>query len=56
MSIATPFHGSLFANDFLQDSVTHLADWRNISAADLDTLEYSVRDVFKRFSEWRFTQ
>ena len=49
MSIATPFHGSLFANDFLQDSVTHLADWRNISAADLDTLEYSVRDVFNGF-------
>ena len=49
MSVATPFHGSLFANDFLQDSVTHLADWRNISAADLDTLEYSVRDVFNGF-------
>ena len=49
MSIATPFHGSLFANDFLQDSVTHLADWRNLSAADLDTLEYSVRDVFNGF-------
>ena len=49
MSIATPFHGSLFANDFLQDSVTHLDDWRNISAADLDTLEYSVRDVFNGF-------
>ena len=49
MSSATPFHGSLFANDFLQDSVTHLDDWRNISAADLDTLEYSVRDVFNGF-------
>ena len=49
MSIATPFHGSLFANDFLQDSITHLDDWRNISAADLDTLESSVRDVFKGF-------
>ena len=49
MSIATPFHGSLFANDFLQDSVTHLDDWRNISAAELDTLEYSVRDVFNGF-------
>ena len=49
MSIATPFHGSLFANDFLRDSVTHLDDWRNISAADLDTLESSVRDVFNGF-------
>ena len=49
MSIATPFHGNLFANDFLRDSVTHLDDWRNISAADLDTLESSVRDVFNGF-------
>ena len=49
MSIATPFHGSLFANDFLRDSVTHLDDWRNISAAALDTLESSVRDVFNGF-------
>ena len=49
MSIATPFHGSLFANDFLRDSVTYLDDWRNISAADLDTLESSVRDVFNGF-------
>ena len=49
MSIATPFHGSLFANDFLRDSVTHLDDWRNISTAALDTLESSVRDVFNGF-------
>ena len=49
MSIATPFHGSLFANDFLRDSVTHLDDWRNISTAALDTLESSVRDVFHGF-------
>ena len=49
MSIATPFHGSLFANDFLRDSVTHLDDWRNISTAALDTLGSSVRDVFNGF-------
>ena len=49
MSIATPFHGSLFANDFLRDSVTHLDDWRNISTAALATLESSVRDVFNGF-------
>ena len=49
MRIATPFHGSLFANDFLRDSVTHLDDWRNISAASLDTLESSARDVFNGF-------
>ena len=49
MSIATPFHGSLFANDFLRDSVTHLDDWRNISAANLDILESSVRNVFNGF-------
>ena len=56
MSIATPFHGSLFANDFLRDSVTHLDDWRNISTAALDTLESSVTGRFQRFSECRFTQ
>ena len=30
MSISIPFQGSLFANDFLQDAVTRLDDWREI--------------------------
>ena len=46
MSIDTPFQGSLFAQDFLRESVTRLDDWRDIDAA---ALEASVRDVFARF-------
>ena len=49
MSIAGPFRGSLFANDFLRDSVVHLDDWREISAVELVALEASVRDVFHSF-------
>ena len=46
MSTDTPFQGSLFAQDFLRESVTRLDDWRDIDAA---ALEASVRDVFARF-------
>ena len=46
MSTATPFQGSLFAQDFLRESVTRLDDWRDIDAA---ALEAAVRDVFARF-------
>ena len=49
MSIETPFQGSLFAHDFLHESVTRLNDWRDLDAASLDALEASVRDVFARF-------
>ena len=49
MSIDTPFQGSLFAHDFLHESVTLLNDWRDLDAASLDALEASVRDVFARF-------
>ena len=46
MSTAPPFQGSLFAQDFLRESVTRLDDWRDIDAA---ALEAAVRDVFARF-------
>ena len=46
MSIGTPFQGSLFAHDFLHESVTRLDDWRDL---DADALEASLRDVFARF-------
>ena len=49
MSIATPFQGSLFANDFLRESVTRLDDWRAIDDGAIDTLKASVRDVFDGF-------
>ena len=46
MSIDIPFRGSLFAHDFLRESVARLDEWRDIDAA---ALEASVRDVFARF-------
>ena len=49
MSIDTPFQGSLFAHDFLQESVTRLDDWRDLAADAIDSLDASLRDVFARF-------
>ena len=49
MSIATPFQGSLFVNDFLCESVTELPDWQAIDVGALATLDASVRDVFEGF-------
>ena len=43
MSIATPFQGSLFANDFFRDSIARLDDWSELDAAALDAFEASVR-------------
>ena len=45
-STATPFQGSLFAQDFLRESVTRLDDWRDIDTVAFETV---VRDVFARF-------
>ena len=49
MSINNPFQGSLFANDFLCESIVESPDWRAIDDMTLDTLEASVRDVFNLF-------
>ena len=49
MSIATPFQGSLFVNDFLCESVTELPDWQAIDVSTLATFEASARDIFNRF-------
>ena len=49
MSISTPFQGSLFANDFLRDTISRLDDWRDFDDATLDTLERSLQDVFGGF-------
>ena len=46
MSIATPFQGSLFANDFLRDAVARLDDWREL---DADALDAFARNIFNRF-------
>ena len=49
MSIENAFQGSLFANDFLQDSITRLADWTALDDAAVDTFRDSARSVFDRF-------
>ena len=49
MSIVTPFQGSLFASDFLQDAIKRLDDWQDIDATALDSLETFVREIFNRF-------
>ena len=49
MSIATPFQGSLFANDFICDSIVGTPDWKVIVDSELDTFGASVRDVFNGF-------
>ena len=49
MSIATPFQGSLFANDFICESIVGTPDWKVIADSELDTFGASVRDVFNGF-------
>ena len=49
VSIENVFQGNLFANDFLQDSITRLADWTALDDAALDTFRDQVRNVFDRF-------
>ena len=46
MSLDIPFRGSLFAHDFLRESVARLDEWRDIDAA---ALEAAVGGVFARF-------
>ena len=49
MSLDAAFQGSLFANDFLCDSVAETADWQAIDDAALDNLEAALRAVFDDF-------
>ena len=49
MSIDTPFRGSLFANDFLCESIIGSPDCQAIDDSALDALKASVRDVFDGF-------
>ena len=46
MSLDIPFRGSLFAHDYLHESITRLDDWRDIDAA---AFEAAVGGVFARF-------
>ena len=49
MSSATPFQGSLFANDFLQDAIMRLDDWRGLDGNAFDDFKASVWGVFDDF-------
>ena len=49
MSIASPFQGSLFVNDFLCESIVQLPDWREIDDKDFDIFKTSIGKVFDRF-------
>ena len=49
MNIDASISGSLFANDFLCESVFQTADWEAIDDAALDNLEAALRAVFDVF-------
>ena len=49
MSSENIFRGSLFANDFLRETVTESTDWRNFDHETLDALESDLRAIFERF-------
>ena len=49
MNADRPFRGSLFAEDFLRNSVVELPDWHDLDDAALDDLEGGLRAVFDRF-------
>ena len=45
----TPFQGSLFADDFLRESIVGVRDWEVIDDAALNRLETNLRNVFEHF-------
>ena len=49
MRFDVAFRGSLFASDFLFDTVVETPDWQLIDDAGLDDLEASVRAILERF-------
>ena len=49
MSIDARFQGSLFANDFLCDTVAETPDWPAIHDAALEDLETGLRAIFEHF-------
>ena len=49
MSNSRPFQGSLFAEDFLRESIVDLPDWQDFDELTLDGVESALRDIFARF-------
>src|SRR5271166_4507691 len=43
------FQGSLFSSDFLNDSITRLADWTMIDEPALKALQSDLREIYDRF-------
>ena len=43
------FQGSVFAEDFLCESVIGMSDWKDIDEVEPDQLEEIFRDVFTAF-------
>ena len=48
-----PFQGSLFAENFLRESIVGIHDWQAIDDTALDALEAGLREVFARFPTGR---
>ena len=49
MNIERAVQGSLFARDFLTESVSQLSDWQAVDDAALDECERGLRSIFDRF-------
>lgn len=43
------FQGSLFSNDFVQESISREPDWASIDVAGLESLRTDLRRIFDRF-------
>ena len=49
MTVGRPFQGSLFAEDFLGESIKELADWSAIQDAGIDEFEAALLRIFDGF-------
>ncbi len=49
MNIESAVQGSLFARDFLTESISQLSDWQAVDDTALDEFESALRSVFDRF-------
>ena len=49
MNIESAVQGSLFARDFLTESISQLSDWQAVDDAALDGFERALRTIFDRF-------
>ena len=49
MNRGKSFQGSLFAEDYLRESIVGTPDWQNLDDTTFDALEAGLREVFARF-------